>query len=214
MAIDFYHGTVPPIPGASGWRSSVKKVAYDVKICPSRPATRASPSSWRSNPRHTVPTIVDDGTRLWESLAILEYLDERFTPARSSIPATRRIARASAGSSARPRSTSDEGIDPIADEYFGKDGARPGPGGEGRRRPLAEETASTSQGAEGHVLRRRRSVGRADLVLYPWSAVREAHRFRKPETQAHRARAAAMKAWAERIEALPLLRQDVPGALA
>jgi len=38
------------------------------------------------NPRHKVPTIVDDGLVLYESAAILEYLEERYSSGKTLFP--------------------------------------------------------------------------------------------------------------------------------
>jgi glutathione S-transferase len=168
MPLDFYHGHGSPYSWRVWLALEAKQVPYNLKVLSFQSQDTRKPEFVALNPRHTVPTIVDDGYALWESIAILEYLDERFTAGRSSTRATRRRARASGASSARRRSTSaSRAIDPIADEYFGKDGAAPTWRRSEGARALEEELAYFARELKGPYFAGD-SRGRARLVLYPW----------------------------------------------
>jgi maleylpyruvate isomerase len=65
---------------------NVKGVAYET-ISVNLPGAAHLAAEFRAmNPQATIPTLDDDGTVLWQSLAIIEYLDARF-PAPRLIPA-------------------------------------------------------------------------------------------------------------------------------
>jgi maleylacetoacetate isomerase len=65
---------------------NVKGVAYET-ISVNLPGAEHHAAKFRAvNPQATIPTLDDDGTILWQSLAIIEYLDARF-PKPRLIPA-------------------------------------------------------------------------------------------------------------------------------
>jgi maleylacetoacetate isomerase len=65
---------------------NVKGVAYETITVDLPGAAHRTPEFRAVNPQATIPTLDDDGTILWQSLAIIEYLDARF-PAPRLIPA-------------------------------------------------------------------------------------------------------------------------------
>ena len=65
---------------------NVKGVAYET-VSVNLPGAEHHATEFRAvNPQATIPTLDDDGTVLWQSLAIIEYLDTRF-PSPRLIPA-------------------------------------------------------------------------------------------------------------------------------
>ena len=65
---------------------NVKGVTYET-VSVNLPGAEHLAAEFRSvNPQATIPTLDDDGTVLWQSLAIIEYLDARF-PSPRLIPA-------------------------------------------------------------------------------------------------------------------------------
>jgi maleylacetoacetate isomerase len=71
---------------------NVKGVAYET-VTVNLPASAHHAAEFRAlNPQATIPTLDDDGTILWQSLAIIEYLDTRY-PSPRLIP-TEPVARA------------------------------------------------------------------------------------------------------------------------
>ena len=65
---------------------NVKGIAYET-VSVDLPGAEHLTAEFRAvNPQATIPTLDDDGTVLWQSLAIIEYLDARF-PSPRLIPA-------------------------------------------------------------------------------------------------------------------------------
>ena len=211
MAVDLYTGHGSPY----GWRVwlalELKKVAHEVKILSFQAGDTRKPEFVALNPRHTVPTIVDDGHVLWESLAILEYLDERYDTGTKLYPGDaknrariRRLIQEMEGYLDK------EGIDPITHEYFGKEGAAPDlERVEKAKTRLAEELAYFAKEIRGKYIAGDEPSA-ADLVLYPWYGYVKRIAFRKPETKLTELVPPAMKAWAERIEAWPFFDKTFP----
>ena len=211
MAVDLYTGHGSPY----GWRVwlalELKKVAHEVKILSFQAGDTRKPEFVALNPRHTVPTIVDDGHVVWESLAILEYLDERYDTGTKLYPGDaknrariRRLIQEMEGYLDK------EGIDPITHEYFGKEGAAPDlERVEKAKTRLAEELAYFAKEIRGKYIAGDEPSA-ADLVLYPWYGYVKRIAFRKPETKLTELVPPAMKAWAERIEAWPFFDKTFP----
>ena len=65
---------------------NLKNVDYEIVAVNLPSGAHRSPDFLAINPQATVPTLDDDGTILWQSLAIIEYLDARF-PTPKLIPA-------------------------------------------------------------------------------------------------------------------------------
>ena len=101
-----------------------KGVAYNLKVLSFSDKDTTKPEFVAINPRHTVPTIVDDGYALWESMAILEYLDERFPNAAKLYPGRCQRNRARIRRLMREMEyyVIAEGVDKIVDELFWKEG--------------------------------------------------------------------------------------------
>jgi maleylpyruvate isomerase len=57
---------------------NVKGVDYEIVVVNLPGGEHREHEFLRLNPQATVPTLDDDGTVLWQSLAIIEYLDSRF----------------------------------------------------------------------------------------------------------------------------------------
>jgi maleylacetoacetate isomerase len=57
---------------------NVKGVAYETVSVDLPGAAHRAPEFRAVNPQATIPTLDDDGTILWQSLAIIEYLDARY----------------------------------------------------------------------------------------------------------------------------------------
>jgi glutathione S-transferase len=181
---------------------------------PSRRAIRPSQEFIAINPRHQVPTIVDEGYALWESGAILEYLEERFPatdPAKNLLPgdvkARGRIRRLVREAEAY---LGVEGIGPITEEYFFKDGAEP----DAKRIAAAREVVGRELAYFAKELRgdylAGNSLTAADFVLFPWIGYVARITKRKPETKLVELIPPALEEWTKRLQALPYYDKTFP----
>ena len=211
MALDFYHGHGSPFSWRVWLALEYKKIPYNLKVLSFQAGDTRKPEFVALNPRHQVPTIVDDGFVLWESMAILEYLDERFTAAPKLYPGDvrerariRRIAREV------EQYAYAQGIDRIVDELFWKDDAPPDAKVmEESKQKLADELAGLEKEMRGDWLGEG-AMTAADITLYTVVAYMKRVTVRKPETALTQLLPSKIDAWAKRIEALPYFDKTFP----
>src|SRR5437868_6026699 len=85
MAITFYYGSGSPYAWRVWLGLEHKELAYDLKTVSFSSGDLRKPEFLAINPRHRVPALVEEGFSLYESAAILEYLDEKY-PGASLFP--------------------------------------------------------------------------------------------------------------------------------
>jgi glutathione S-transferase len=211
MALDFYHGHGSPFSWRVWLALEAKQVPYNLKLLSFQEKDTAKPEFVALNKRHTVPTIVDDGYSLWESLAILEYLDERFSSGVKLYPGDaksrsriRRLIQEMAGYLGA------EGIDAITNELFFKGDVAPDMDKVAQARErLKQELEYFAAELKGAYLAGD-TPSAADFVFYPYLGYVARVDFRKPETQLAGLIPAAIAQYKKRIEALPYFDKTFP----
>jgi glutathione S-transferase len=211
MAFDFHHGQGSPFSWRVWLALEHKAVAYNLKILSFAAGDTKKPEFVALNPRHQVPTIVDDGFALWESTVILEYLEERFKSGKPLYPGDvkerariRRLAREA------EEYVGGEAIDPITEEYFFKEGGAPDATRiERASARLREELDYFARELRGPYLAGREPTA-ADFVLYPYMGYLKRITVRKPESKLTDLVPPKMGEWAARIEALPYFDKTFP----
>jgi glutathione S-transferase len=212
MPLDFHHGHGSPYSWRVWLALEAKQIPYNLKVLSFQAGDTRKPEFVAINPRHTVPTIVDDGYALWESLAILEYLDEKFATGVKLYPGgARERARIRRLIREAEEHVGLEGIDPITDEYFGKGGAEPDREKvEKARARLAEEMAYFARELSGPYFGGD-GVNALDLVLHPWlGGYVKRITFRKPEARLTELVPPSLAEWVKRIESLPYFDKTIP----
>jgi glutathione S-transferase len=167
MALDYYHGHGSPFSWRVWLALELKGIPYNLKLLSFQNEDTRKPEFVALNPRHTVPTIVDDGFALWESLAILEYLDERFTSGPKLYPGD---VKARARIRRLIREMEDhlgKAMDTIVDELFWKGDAAPDQEKiEEARKQLKEELGYFAKELRGKFIAGDTPCA-ADFVLMP-----------------------------------------------
>jgi glutathione S-transferase len=211
MAVDFYHGHGSPYSWRVWLALECKKIPYELHVLSFANKDTLKPDFVAINPRHVVPTIVDEGFALWESIVILEYLDERFAQGPKLYPGdARQRARIRRLIREAEQRIDKEGIDLITDELFWKEGAAPDMAKvEQWKGKIAGELALYENELRGDFFEGRDPTA-LDLVLYPMIGYLKRITFRKPETNLAETMPAAIADWAKRIEALPYFDKTFP----
>lgn len=211
MAVVFYHGHGSPFSWRVWLALEAKSIPYELRVLSFQNEDTKKPEFVAINPRHQVPTIVDDGYAVWESLAILEYLDERFASGLKLYPgdaASRgRVRRLVAEVEAYLYR---EGISPIVDELFWS--GDKGPNEEivaKARGKLKEELEYMAKELKGKFLAGD-TLTAADCVLGPCLQYCKRITFRKPETKLDELIPAALRDYNKRIESLPYFDKTYP----
>ena len=77
MALTLYYLSGSPYAWRVWLALEHKRMAYELKTLSYDAGDFKKPEFASLTPRHKVPVLVDDGFVLWESAAILEYLEEK-----------------------------------------------------------------------------------------------------------------------------------------
>jgi glutathione S-transferase len=213
MSLVFYHGHGSPYSWRVWFALEHLRIPYELNVISFSDKDHLKPQFVAINPRHQVPTIVDDGYALWESLAILEYLDEK------AVPGGPRLYPGNAQERARIRRLIREeeehldkdGLSPIYEEFYKKpEGAAPDEARlAGARARLAEELDYFGRQLQGPYLAGD-SPTAADFVLYPEVAYVKRIGAKKPASKLEAILPPPIAAWAARIEALPYFEKTYP----
>jgi glutathione S-transferase len=211
MAVDFYHGHGSPFSWRVWLALEAKAIPYNLKVLSFQNEDTKKPEFKAINPRGHVPTIVDGGYAIWESLAILEYLDERFTTGAKLYPGdamgrgrVRRLVMEI------ENYVYNEGVSPIVDELFWSGDKGPDQERVAKARDkLKEELENMAKELKGKFLAGD-TLSAADCVLGPCLQYCKRITFRKPETKLDELIPAALRDYNKRIESLPYFDKTYP----
>ena len=78
MAIELYWGSGSPFAWRVMLTLEVKKLAYESKLLEFSKGEHKTPAYLRLNPRGKVPTLKDGDFAVYESIAIMAYLDRKY----------------------------------------------------------------------------------------------------------------------------------------
>ncbi|MCM2327573.1 MAG: glutathione S-transferase family protein [Lysobacter sp.] len=211
MALTFYHGQGSPYSWRVWLALEHLGLPYELKVLSFSEKDQLKPEFVDLNPRHQVPTIVHDGFALWESLAILAYLDE--------IAGGRRLFPGTAQERARiwrliredEEHLDGKGLTPIYDELYKKpEGVAPDEARlEAGRKKLREEFDTFGRELRGPFLAGEAPTA-ADFVMYPDIAYVKRIGLKKPESKLAGILPPPIAQWAARIEALPYFEKTFP----
>ena len=213
MKVDFYHGHGSPYSWRVWLALEHLKVPYELKVLSFANKDTTKPEFVALNPRHQVPTIVDDGITLWESIPILEYLDERFGvdgPARLYAGTDAERARIRRLVKELEEYLVVEGIDVVTGEVFFKGEEKPDLERVAKgREKIATELRYFEKELKGPFFMGE-SPCAADFVLAPAMGYVKRIALRKPEARLSEVVPDAIEAWHKRIQALEFYDKTFP----
>lgn len=210
MALTLYYGSGSPYAWRVQLALECKAIAYERKVLSFSAGDTRKPEFVALNPRHRVPTIVDGDFVLYESNAIVEYLDEAY-PGRGAplFPGDAKRRATIRRLISEADNYFDKATDPIAEEAFhtkpeARDPARLAKGIEA----LKEESALFTRYLAGDFLAGPLSA--ADFALYPMVAFLERCKVKLPTFEGDALLSPQLRAWKARIEALPYFDKTYP----
>ncbi len=210
MSLVLYYGSGSPY----AWRVQLalehKALPYERKVLSFSAGDTRTPEFLALNPRHRVPVIVDGDFVLYESNAIVEYLDEAY-PGRGAplFPGDVRQRALVRRLIAEVDSYLDKATDDIVDEAFAKkpeerDSARQAAG----EQQLRDEFVLLANAMRGDYLAGPLSA--ADFALYPIVGFLDRCTRKLPQFVPAALMPPALAAWKARIEALPFFDATFP----
>jgi len=210
VAIAFYYGSGSPYAWRVQLALEAKGLAYERSVLSFSERDTRKPEFVAINPRKRVPAIVDGGFALYESNAIVEYLDEAYPDhglrlfpgdVRQRATVRRLVSEADDYTGAATDRLIEELLE-VAPEA--RDAAKI----EAARAGVAEEFAFMARYLDGDFLAGPLSA--ADFALYPRVAFMDRCRQRVPSFEAGSLLPPELAAWKRRIEALPYLDATWP----
>jgi len=208
MALTFYYGSGSPYAWRVWLALEHKPVAHELKILSFSAGDLRKPEFTAINPRQKVPAIVDDGFALYESVAIVEYLDEKYAGAKLFPGDVRRRALVR-----RLVQEADQyyahAMEKLADEvlFTPQEKWNVDKIAEGKR-TLTREIARWETLFQGDYLAGELSA--ADYAMYPFVALSLRMDKKSPSLDLRDGIGPNVSSWMKRIEALPYFQKTWP----
>lgn len=211
MALTLYYGSGSPY----AWRVQLalehKALTYELKVLSFSAGDTRKPEFVALNPRHRVPVLVDGDFVLYESNAIVEYVDEAY-PGRGAplFPGDAKARAVVRRLILEIDNYSDKSTDVLLDQAFSvkpeeRDTTKIAAG----RQAVVDELVMVSNAMRGDYLAGPLSA--ADFALYPLVAfLFRAEKVKLPDLDANSMLTDRLRAWKTRVEALPFFAKTVP----
>jgi len=209
MALTFYYGSGSPYAWRVWLALEHKAIAYEFKTISFSAGDLKKPEFLKINPRHKVPAITDGDLALYESAAIVEYLDEQYASGKKLFPGTtrqraviRRLVREADEYFAHAQERLVDQVLFTAQDKWDADEIA------AARAALGREIESFEGYLTGNYLAGELSA--ADITLYPMIALCLRMEKKKPDLNVRGAIGTKFAAWMKRIEALPYFAKTYP----
>jgi glutathione S-transferase len=210
LALTLYYGSGSPY----AWRVQLalehKALPYELKVLSFSAGDTKKPDFLALNPRHQVPVLVDGDFSLYESNAIVEYLDEAYAgrgaPLFPGDAKTHALAR-------RLILEVDGYYGPTSEKlleqaFWKKPEERDAKAIADSREGVVGELGNFAKAMRGEYLAGPLSA--ADFALYPMVALLKRAQMKLPDLDADGMLPPPIKAWKARIEALPFFDKTIP----
>jgi glutathione S-transferase len=211
MPITFYAGSGSPWAWRVWLALEHKALPYELRMLSFSAGDHKKPEFVALNPRHRVPTIVDDDFVLYESNAIVEYLDEQY-PGRGAplFPADAKARALVRRLICETDNYFDKALDPLLEQvFYRKPEERDAAAVAKACDDVKAELAMLSTAMRGDHL--AGALSAADYALYPLVAfIYRARQTKMPELDADALMTPQLRAWKARIESLPYFATTIP----
>jgi len=211
MGLTLYYGSGSPY----AWRVQLalehKALPYERRVLSFSARDQLKPEFIALNPRHKVPVLVDDDFALYESNAIVEYLEDAFPGRGASLfPGDARQRALIRRLVLEADNYFDKAVDIITTQAFDrKPEEREEPKIAEGRAAVAAEAALFTRAMRGDFLAGPLSA--ADFALYPLLAfLHRTEQVKLPDLGADAMLTAELLAWKARMEALPYFAKTIP----
>ena len=210
MTIVFYYGSGSPYAWKVHFALEHKALPYERKVLSFSAGDTKKPEFTALNPRGQVPTIDDSGYVLYESNAIVEYLEDAYPACGSPLfPGDARQRGTTRRLIAEVDNYVAQAVEKILDEAFKKTEEQDAAKIDAGRKQVKEELALFTRGIKGSYL--AGTLSAADYALYPYVAfLFRVEQKRIPQLRAAELLTPELAAWKARIEALPYFARTYP----
>jgi glutathione S-transferase len=209
MSLTFFFGSGSPFAWKVWLALEHKGVPFEAKRLSFDNDDTKTPAFLAINPRGRVPAILDDGFPLWESAAIIEYLEERY-PERPLLPKDihgRATVRRMVNEADNYLATTSGEL--VEQAVYLTPAERDPEKSKASRKQMMEELTRLEKGMKGDFL--HDALGLADYAAYPYVRMAQRADERAPGLGVARAdMPVKVRAWMDRIEALPYYARTIP----
>jgi len=211
MPLTFYYGSGSPYAWRVWLALEHKQIVYALTTLSFSSGDLRKPEYLAINPRQRVPAIVDDGFSLYESAAVVEYLDERYPDDPKLFPGD-----------LRQRATIRRMVQEVDQYYvlameriveqilFTAQDKWDGEEINAARKLLVQEIERWEEGVGRTEYLAAAGPTAADFALYPLIALTLRMEKKKPDLGIRSAIGPRLNAWMTRVEALPYFKKTWP----